>query len=222
MKIIKIDLENFSREEVGMVAEEILQGKVVVLPTDTVYGLSAIVTSKKAIKKIYRIKKRTSGQRFGDRREKKLNEDQKHLILLVKSFCMVRRYCFLSKKQYDYLKEWWLDGKRALTVVLRGRRNYFLEKEIDLPELLSEDGGVAVRRPNNKFLLELIKMVDEPIVSTSLNITGQPELKDVSLVGEYFQNVKPEVVVDAGLLPKQKTSRVEDLMDMKNIKVYRE
>jgi len=221
MKTIKISLENFSQKEVKTVAEEILRGKVVVLPTDTVYGLSAIVTDKKAIRKIYRIKKRTVSQQFVDREGEKLKMDKKYLILLVKSFCMVRRYCFLSKKQYDYLKKRWADGQRALTVVLRGRRNYFSERGIDLPELLSEDGGVAVRRPNNKFLLELIKMVDEPIVSTSLNITGQPELKDVSLVKEYFQDVKPEVVVDAGLLPKQKPSRVEDLREAGGIKVLR-
>lgn len=82
------------------------------LPTDTIYELSAIVTSKKAIRNIYRIKKRVP-------------EQQKHLILLVKSFCMVRRYCYLSSKQYSYLKERWTEGRRALTVILRGRRDYF-------------------------------------------------------------------------------------------------
>ncbi len=222
MKVIKIDLENFSRKEVKAVAEEILQGRVVVLPTDTIYGLSAIVTNKNAVKKIYRIKKRVVVQRSVNKEKEKLKIEKKHLILLVKSFCMVRRYCFLSQKQYDYLKKRWLDGQRALTVVLGGRKDYFLERGIDLPELISEDGGVAVRRPNNEFLLDLIKIVDEPIVSTSLNVTGQPELKNVSLVDEYFSDVKPDVVVDAGRLPDRKPSRVEDLRGKGGIKVLRE
>jgi L-threonylcarbamoyladenylate synthase len=209
MKIIKIDLENFSKEEVDVVAGEILKGEVVVLPTDTVYGLSTIVTSKKAIRKIYKIKKRTPKQ-------------QKHLILLVKSFCMVRNYCFLSAKQHSYLKERWVEGNKALTVILRGRRDYFRERNIDLFELISEDDCVAVRRPDNKFLLELIKAVGEPIVSTSLNITGEAELKDVSRIDKYFKEANPDVIVDVGELPKQKPSRLEDLRDMKIIKVYRE
>ncbi len=208
MKIIKIDLENFSKEEVDVVAGEILKGEVVVLPTDTVYGLSAIVTSKKAIRKIYKIKKRTPKQ-------------QKHLLLLVKSFCMVKNYCFLSAKQHSYLKERWIEGGRALTVILRGRRKYFQKQKINLFELISEDDGVAVRRPDNKFLLELIKAVGEPIVSTSLNITGEAELKDVSRIDKYFKEAKPDVIVDVGELPKQKPSRLEDLREMKNIKVYR-
>jgi L-threonylcarbamoyladenylate synthase len=209
MKIINIDLENFSKEGVEVVAGEILKGEVVVLPTDTVYGLSAIVTSKKAIRKIYKIKKRTPKQ-------------QKHLLLLVKSFCMVRRYCFLTIKQHRYLKERWVEGNRALTVILRGRRDYFRERNINLFELISDDDGVAVRRPDNKFLLELIKIVGEPIVSTSLNIAGEAELKDVSRVDKYFKEAKPDVIVDVGELPKRKPSRLEDLRDMNDIKIYRE
>jgi L-threonylcarbamoyladenylate synthase len=208
MKIIKIDLENFSKEEVDVVAGEILKGEVVVLPTDTVYGLSAIVTSKKAIRKIYKIKKRTPKQ-------------QKHLLLLVNSFCMVRRYCFLSAKQHSYLKERWAEGNRALTVILQGRRKYFQKRKINLFELISDDDGVAVRRPDNKFLLELIGVVGEPIVSTSLNITGEADLKYISRIDEYFKEMKPDLVVDAGLLPECCPSRLEDLRDMKNVKVYR-
>ena len=179
------------------------------LPTDTIYELSAIVTSKKAIRNIYRIKKRVP-------------EQQKHLILLVKSFCMVRRYCYLSSKQYSYLKERWTEGRRALTVILRGRRDYFQERDINLFELISDDDGVAVRRPNNKFLLALLKEVDEPIVSTSLNVTSKGDLKDISKADKYFTDVKPDVAVDVGFLPKQKPSRLEDLRDMGNVKVYRE
>ena len=208
MKFLKIDLETYTKEEVDFIAGEILNGKVVVLPTDTIYGLSAIATSQKAIDKIYAIKGR------------KL-EDQKHLILLVKSFCMVRRYCFLSKKQYAYLKEKWTEGERALTVILKGRRDYFKKLDINLFEIITDDDGVAVRRPNNKFLLELIKKVGEPIVSTSLNITGEEDLKNVSVADKYFKDIKPDLVVDIGLLPERQPSRLEDLRSMDDIKVYR-
>ncbi len=208
MKRIKIDLKSYTVEEMKMVAKEILARKVVVLPTDTIYGLGAIVTDKKAIRKIYRIKKRKP-------------EQQKHLILLVKSFCMVRRYCYLSPKQYNYLKKRWIDNKRALTVILRGRKDYLYKKGIDLPEIISADDGLSVRRPNDKFLLALLKEVDEPIVSTSLNITGKPDLKNLSEIDDYFTDVKPDVVVDTGILPKRKPSRLEDLRNIKNIKILR-
>ena len=209
MKFLKIDLETYTKEEIDFIAGEILAGKVVVLPTDTIYGLSAIATSQRAVDKIYAIKKRKS-------------EDQKLLVLLVKSFCMIRRYCFLSKKQYDYLKEKWNENERALTVVLRSRENLINDKNERIREIVSEDNGISVRLPDNKFLLDLIKKVDEPIISTSLNITGEEDLKNVSVTDEYFKDIKPDLVVDAGILPERQPSRLEDLRDMKDIRIYRE
>ena len=75
-----------------------------------------------------------------------------------------------------------------------------------MQEIISKDAGISVRRPNNKFLLKLIKKVDKPIVSTSLNITGKKDLKNISKIDNYFQNIKPDVVVDAGKLLKNKAS----------------
>ncbi|XLQ19661.1 MAG: L-threonylcarbamoyladenylate synthase [Candidatus Moraniibacteriota bacterium] len=202
MEIIKIDLDDFSSDDVEIVAGRIKDGNVVVLQTETVYGFSAIATSQNAIDKIYKIKKRTPQQ-------------QKHLISLVRSFCMIRKYCFLSKRQYDYLKKEW-SKERALTVILKGRNNNVIK------ELISEDQGIAVRLPKSEFLLHLIKVLDAPIVSTSLNITGKKELEDISEIDKYFKDVKPDIVVDAGILPKQKPSRLVNLMDMDNIEVIRE
>ena len=127
MKTIKIDLNNFTDEDIDAVANVLKDNKVIVLPTETVYGLSTIATSQSAIDKIYKIKKRNPKQ-------------QKHLIMLVRSFCMIRKYCFLSKRQYDYLKKEW-SKKRALTGVLRGRDN------LEVRQLINDDGGIAVRLP---------------------------------------------------------------------------
>ncbi len=201
MKIIKIDLDDFTDEDINAVADVLKNNKVVVLPTETVYELSAIATSQSAIDKIYKIKKRNPKQ-------------QKYLIMLVRSFCMIKRCCFLSKRQYDYLKKEW-SKKRALTAILKGR------DDLEIKELISEDKGIAVRLPKNDFLLALIKAVDTPIVSTSLNITGQKELEDVSKINEYFKDIKPDVVVDAGKLNKQKPLKIVNLMDMDNIEIIR-
>ena len=73
----------------------------------------------------------------------------------------------------------------------------------------------------NDFLLVLIKALDTPIVSTSLNITGQKELEDVLKVNEYFKDKKPDVIIDAGKLNKQKPSKIVNLMDMDNIQIIR-
>ncbi len=206
MKTIKIDLKNYTKKEIQFIADEILKERVVVLPTDTVYGLHCLATNEKAIAKIYHIKKRKASQ-------------QKHIILLVKSFCMIRKYCFLGKRQYNYLKKVW-SGRRATTVILKGRPSVTL-KNIFLREIVSEDDGIAVRLPNNKFLLDLIKEINEPIASTSLNITGEKELKNIDKIETYFKEQKPDLVVDTGRLSIRKPSRLEDIRNMNDIKIYR-
>lgn len=206
MKKVKINLKKYTNKEIQHIANKILKGYVVALPTDTVYGLHCLATNKKAITRIYHIKKRKASQ-------------QKHIILLVKSFCMVRKYCFFSKKQYKYLKKIW-SGRRATTVILKVRPS-IISKNIFLKEVVSKDNGIAIRLPNNKFLLDLIKEIREPIASTSLNITGKKELENIDEVEIYFKKQKPDLVVDAGKLPIKKASRLEDIRDMNDIKIYR-
>ena len=57
MKYIKIN-KNQIDEQVKEVVEVIKNGGIVVIPTDTVYGISADALNEKAVEKIYKIKKR--------------------------------------------------------------------------------------------------------------------------------------------------------------------
>ncbi len=213
MQEIKIDLKKFGRKEVRIVAEEIKKGKVVVLPTDTVYGLSAICTNPKSLNKINQIKQRTA-----------IKKREKHFILLVKSFCMIRRYCYLNKKQYDFLKKEWTKN-RSLSVILKKRSEVVLSNKTiyKIGDTISNNDGVAVRLPQNNFLIQLIKAMDEPIVSTSLNITGEKPLENVTIdkLKKYFKNYQPDIFINAGKLAKQKPSKLVDIRNMKAIKILR-
>jgi len=204
---IKIKLNNFSPEAVEQTADFLLSGKVVVLPTDTVYGLSAAVDKLSAVKKIYRLKKRDQG---------------KPSILLMKSFCQIREYCYLSPRQYQYLKRHWLVEKKVLTVILKGRRKVFREKKIDKSFFLNADDGVAVRWPQSRFLQQVLKLVNQPIISTSLNLSGQKHIADLSDLDRIFATEQPDLIVDAGKLSSTQPSRIEDIRSIKAIKVLRE
>ena len=200
MEEIKIDLKKDNSEAVDLIAKKLKDGSVLILPTDTVYGLSCLASSKKAIDKIYRIKKRL--------REKKF-------ILLMKSFCMVREYCFLSVAQYKFLKEK-IDKKKPLTVVLRSREK--------LPKYLRRENSVAIRIPaRNDFLMNVLKKVNEPIVSTSLNLSGEKELIKEGEIKDFFKRKKilPEIFVNAGNPVTQKPSMIADIRNMRQIVILR-
>ncbi|MDD5652284.1 MAG: L-threonylcarbamoyladenylate synthase, partial [Candidatus Moranbacteria bacterium] len=171
MKIIRLDLKNFSSKDIETISSELKRGKVLVLPTDTIYGLSALAENKEAVEKIYRIKKR---------------DWNKPLVTVMKNFRMLRDYCYLSRRQYDFLKKE-LSKTRPVTVILKGRKN--------LPEYLSDkEGGVAVRIPaGSEFLMNILKKVGRPLVSTSLNVSGEKELTNLNRLEEYFKSTRPEL-----------------------------
>ena len=200
MKVIKINLQNTLDTDIHLIANLLKSGKVLVLPTDTIYGLSAITTNKDSLKKIYKIKQRSP-------------KTQKHLILLVSDFEMIKQYCKLSNNQQKYLQKEWAKP-RALTVILKSKTN-------QTSKLISDDNGSAIRKPKNDFLLKLIKLTKEPIVSTSLNITGQKVLESVNNVNNYFTKTKPDIVIDAGPLPLSKPSRIIDIRNLDNINIIR-
>jgi len=196
MQKIKVDLKNIKKSDLDFVIKILKDGKVAVLPTDTIYGLSALAADEKALKKIYKIKKR---------------EKKKSLLILVKSYCMLKKYCRVSKKQDEYLRKIW---PGPVTVILQHKGN--------LPTVLT--GGadsVAVRLPKNDFLIKIIKGVDQPLVSTSLNLSGRPVLDNLAGIEKCFKTAQPDLLVDAGKAKRKKPSRLIDLRDINNIKILR-
>ncbi len=196
MKKIKINLDKFNKKEVDLIADYLLKGKVIAYPTDTIYGLGCLATDKKAIEMIYKIKKRSRN---------------KPLLILVSSITMLKKYCYVNKLQYEYLKNIWPSPISAI-----------LKKKKILPEALTGGmKGVAVRLPKSDFLIKIIRRVGKPIVSTSINISGRKSLTDVDNIEKYFGANKPDLVIDAGKPRRLKSSKLIDLRDVDDIKVLR-
>jgi len=189
---------NTKKDNLNLITEYLKNNKVLVLPTDTIYGLSCRSGSAAAIKKIYSIKERP---------------DEKPLLLLVSSRLMLKKYFYVSKKQLEYLHQVWAKGEQPTTIILRPRYQFS-------PKLIYSDGGVAVRLPKSDFLTKIIRLIGEPIISTSLNISRKKNLTSVENLGEYFTRSKPDLVVNAGVILGQ-PSRIIDIRDINNIKIIR-
>ncbi|MDH4330062.1 MAG: L-threonylcarbamoyladenylate synthase [Candidatus Moranbacteria bacterium] len=199
MRRIKIKLKDFSRQNVDAVVDEIKKGGVIVAPSDTIYGFSCDATDDHAVKKLYSIKKMSR---------------EKTSLVLMKSFCMIRKYCFLSQKQYEYIKKT-LEKSRPITVILRSRGN--LGEHFTSPSL-----GIAVRIPKkSEFLMKVLKRADTPLASTSLNVTGSEPIDEVSDLAGFFKKNPPDLVVDAGKISRIKSSKIVDIRNMDDIKVLR-
>jgi len=201
MKILKVKLDKLEPAAIKFTAGSLRQGQVVVLPTDTIYGLSCRADSISALKKIYRLKKRNKNKPF---------------LILVSDLKMLKKYVSYSEPQAKELKNIWFKSLRPTTVILKNKSR--------LPkELVSTSQGLAVRLPKSVFLIKIIKELGRPLVSTSVNLSGEPSLTKITEVIDYFKDKKyqPDLIVSAGRSQKKKISRLIDLRDLKELKILR-
>ncbi len=103
MEIIKIQRDN-SKKVQEKAVEFIKRGRVVICPTDTVYGLLCDATNKKSVERIFKIKKR---------------EKSKPLGIFVKDIKSAKKCAFINKNQEKVLKEKW---PGAVTVILKAKK----------------------------------------------------------------------------------------------------
>lgn len=196
MTELSIKLNEVAEKQIEIITDYLKRGQVIVYPTDTIYGLGCLATDAKAVKRISRIKKRSPGQPY---------------IILVASLAMVRKYAYINKKQVEYLKKIW---PGPVTVVFKSRGN--------LPtEVTAGKDTIAIRLPKNKFLAKIIKRVKAPIISTSLNISGQKEVKDLARLDKYFNKLQPDLVINSGAAAKKRPSKLIDITDINHIKILR-
>ncbi len=194
MKLIKLTTQT----DIDSIAKTFKSGEIIAYPTDTIYGLGCDATNLAAIKNIYKLKNRT-----GD----------KPIIILVKSYCMLKKYFYVSKKQDKLLRKIWQKGEKPTTVILNA-------KSI-LPKILkSTNNSAAVRMPiNSNFLIKLLKKINNPITSTSLNLSGKKNITNIQKTPKKLTN-KIRLGIDAGI-QKNKESKILDLCDINNIKIVR-
>lgn len=159
-------------------------GEVVVIPTDTAYGLAVDALNEKAIQKVFSIKMRAADQ---------------PLPVFISDFDMLDKVAVARPELKEYIK-----GCGSITAVLPARGW--------VPLLLR--GGklsVGVRIPAHPFVERLIKAFGGPITGTSANISGRgPYYKIRDVIDEFEGGMEPDVVIDAGDLPSNPVSAVID------------
>lgn len=190
MQIIKEDQANIDE-----LVATLKKGAVLVLPTDTVYGIICDATNKKAVKKIFEIKNR---------------EKSKPLPIFVKDIATAKKIAVIDADQEKMLHEKW-PGAYTFVLARQGKlKIYGVKKDT-----------IALRIPQYKFLNVLLEKLDRPLAQTSANIAGQPVGQGVKEILHQFLGKKyqPDILIDAGDLNEAQPSTIIDLTN--NNKVLR-
>ena len=150
-------------------------GKIAVIPTDTVYGIIGDATNVDVIHKVYEVKKR---------------DYSKPLILMVSSIEMLERYVDnINELEKKLINKYW-PGK--LTILFRKNNNVS-----DL--ITSGSEFVGIRYPDNKDLVELIARLDKPLISTSCNISNKNVITSIDMLDDKIKN-SVDYICDGGNL----------------------
>jgi len=188
-------------DQLNKVATVLKNGGVVICPTDTVYGFLADASSKKAVEKIYNIKKRPKS---------------KPLSVFVKDFAMAQSLAHIDELQEKYIKKLW-----------PGKYTFILKRKPSNPSARLRAGKlygvdkktVALRIPKYAFLNNLLKKVNRPLMQTSANISGKPSLNTINDIIKQFGG-SDILIIDGGNLKKSKPSKIFDISN-NNINVLR-
>ena len=145
----------------------ILDHKVIVFPTDTVYGLGTKWTDIEGIEKIYEIKKR---------------DGRKPIAILVSSIEQILPYIEINyEHSVELLQKYW---PGAVTFIFNKKKafNYLTET-------------IAFRMPSSKVALDLINHFG-PLATTSVNLSGDIEINNPKEIEIKFSNQIDYIISD--------------------------
>lgn len=185
-EIVKI---NSASPEVSLVryaADQIRSGVVLGMPTDTFYGLAADPFNLRAVDRVYEIKSRSR---------------HKPLSLLIESIDQAEELARpLPDEFYRLARHFW---PGPLTMIVRAGTRLPLK-------VTANTGNVALRVPNAKIPLEVVRAAGIPITATSANLSGASECTSAQQVRDQLEG-RVSVIVDGGTSPRDVASTIIDL-----------
>ena len=145
-------------QEIHNAYEVIINGGIILYPTDTVWGIGCDATNPEAVAKIYKLKQRA--------------ETQSMICLMNGEKMMYNVFAAIPEVAWQLIDL----SEKPTTIILDNPRNV-------APNLISQDKSLGIRIVKEPFCFKLMEKMKKPLVSTSANISGQPTpiaFKDIS------------------------------------------
>ncbi len=173
--LLRIHPENPQPRLINQVVECLKDGGVIIYPTDTIYGLGCDIKHAKAIEKICQIKNM-------DPQKAQLSficSDLSHLSEYSKS---------IDTPLYRMLKNY-----------LPGPYTFILPASKQVPKILqSKKSTIGLRVPDNNICQQILTMLGNPILSTSLPGEMVEDYTDPEIIYDRFENLV-DFVIDGGI-----------------------
>lgn len=164
-------------------------GKLIVYPTDTVYGIGGVISSEETLKNIYKAKERSF---------------KSPLIVLVSDIKKIDEIAYIDENNREAIEKliakFWPGG---LTIILK--------KKEWVPNIMTANGDtVGVRMPALDTALKIIDSAGGLLPTTSANISGEKTPRAYDELSEVFKK-RVDILVDGGKSPLGTESTIIDM-----------
>jgi tRNA A37 threonylcarbamoyladenosine synthetase subunit TsaC/SUA5/YrdC/protein-tyrosine-phosphatase len=207
-KIVKIDAQDIKESYIKEAAKILAAGGLVIMPTETVYGIAANMLNKEAINRLYTIKERPEDKHFSLHIDKKEQIEDFARDIPIPAYKLIDKFwpgpltIILKAKDKDTIGPSTSlrgDGERPSNAL--GTSPEFIE---------GRSRTIGIRMPDNEIALRLISSSRVPVVCPSANISGKPAPNNFE---EAIKDLKGLVdfAIDAGNTSLGLESSVVDL-----------
>jgi L-threonylcarbamoyladenylate synthase len=174
--LIVIDSDAPAKEAIERAATAILRGKVVAIPTDARYALVGDPFNLRAVSRVFAAKGR---------------EKERSLPLLVSDSIMAEELALEVSARFRILMRHYWPGPLTIIVPASGK--------VPL-RVTGNTGRVAIRQSKSKVSQALIERINQPLIATSANLSGQPTCASgIEVFGTMDGRV--DLVLDGGTCP---------------------
>lgn len=168
--------ENPDPRKIRQVCDILMNGGIIIYPTDTIYGIGCDITQPKAIERIARMKG--------------LNPEKTTFSFICQDLSHITDYTSpISNEIFKMMKR-----------NLPGPFTFILNANTNVPKILkSKRKTVGIRVPDNNIIREIVKELGNPILSTSVHDDDEiiEFTTDPELIHERYEDLV-DIVIDGG------------------------
>lgn len=174
--LIKLYNKNNSIDTLQSIADTLNDGGIIIYPTDTMYAIGCHALKERPIERICKLKK--------------IDPRKHHLSIICYDLSNISEYAKVSNNTFKLMKR-----------NLPGPFTFILKADSRLPKIFRNRKEVGIRVPDNDIIREICRMIDAPILSTTLPLdeNEDPEyVTDPELIYEKFGN-DTDIIIDGGI-----------------------
>jgi tRNA threonylcarbamoyl adenosine modification protein (Sua5/YciO/YrdC/YwlC family) len=174
--IVKLYNKNNNPQELQRLVDVLNDGGIVIIPTDTTYAIGCHALKERAIERICRLKG--------------IDPKKQLLSIICYDLSSISEYAKLDNNTFKLMKR-----------NLPGPFTFILNGTTRLPKIFRNRKEVGIRMPDNPIVQELSRLLDAPIMSTSLPLPDGMEsdyITNPELIDELFGE-RVDIVIDGGM-----------------------